>query len=127
MWEKSPIKRQIHELSLWSFDFSNVKNLRSTFALTGRDNANFYIDFSGFDFTNFVITDYGITFSGWKSTQKIYVMNEGSKNWFINKGWTNINSNNVFIKDENSNIVGSFDDVNNDVVENESVHYYALG
>lgn len=114
-------------LDLRSFDFTKVNSLHSAFALTGRDSGNFYIDFSGFDFTNFAPTDYGIMLSGWKSTYKIYVMNEGSKNWFINKKFTNITENNVLIKNESSNVVDSENIADNNEFVFDNVHYYSLG
>lgn len=107
----------LKNLNLSNFDFSRVNNLKLAFYRTGYYVSDFYVDLSGFDFNNFSVETYDNAFY-LKSTHKILVMNENSKNWFLNKGWFNVNESTVFVKGSNVNSVEGIEENNIEIFPN---------
>ena len=80
------------------FNTSNVTNMEYMFNNTGNANANLVLDLSMFTFDN--VTNYDSMFSGFKTTQKIYVKNTSDQSWITSKGFSNVTTSNVLIKSQ---------------------------
>ena len=117
--------RNLNFLDLSSFDFSSATTLNSFLAYTGQNVSDYYVDLSGFDFSNYNVSNSSSMFSHFASTHRIYVMNSGSRLWFTNKGFSNVNMNTVLIK-EDANNGDSQGVVDNKYSSNDGAHYNAI-
>ena len=78
------------------FNTSKVPDMSYMFSLAGYSNSNLELDLSSFDFSN--VTDYERIFQQFKTSQKIYVKDASDQSWILNKGFSNLSTNNVLIK-----------------------------
>ena len=78
------------------FDTRNVTNMNWLFSYAGYANNNFELDLTGFSFDN--VTNYVDMFQNFKTTQKIYVKNTSDQSWILDKGFTNLSTNNVIVR-----------------------------
>lgn len=87
---------ELEGLDVSNFDFSKVTNLENMFNDTGKDVTDFYLDLSGYDFTGDAFDSVVGMFDA-LDTHKIYVKNETTKQWILNKGYTGLSTANVIV------------------------------
>ncbi|MBR7042318.1 MAG: BspA family leucine-rich repeat surface protein, partial [Bacilli bacterium] len=99
------------------FDTSSVTNMFSMFYYTGYSNTTFEIDIMQFDFSN--VTTYNDIFTGWRTTNTIWVKDAADQSWVItNSANSNLTTSNVlypnFATDTWERIVANIESGNTD-------------
>ena len=78
------------------FYTTSVTSTNRMFSGIGYADSNLILDLSTFTFDK--VTNYNYVFEGFTTTKKIYVANTTQQSWVLGKGFTNVTSDNVLIK-----------------------------
>ena len=85
------------------FNTSNVTNMRRMFNGTGKSNDNFELDLTSFTFEQ--VTEYSTFLGGtnlmetaFNTLHKVYVKNASDQAWILDKGFANVTSDNIIIR-----------------------------
>ncbi len=98
MFQETGYSSTVFTLDLGNnFNTAKVTNMSSMFSRVGYANANFELDISTFVFTN--VSSYLYIFSGFRSTNKIWVKDTAAVTWIINNsGNSDLTTNNIIVK-----------------------------